>query len=124
MKNILSVTGISFILVALVSFAAEKNWTGKISDSMCGASHAAMAHEGKKINDHDCTVECVKGGSRYVLVSQGKVLDIENQDFAELKEHAGHSVKVTGEMSADNKRIKVSKIEVVGTREKAKGSKT
>lgn len=99
-------------------FPAEKTWTGKISDSMCGANHKAMAKEhqkegetvGQKNEDRNCTLACIKKGGKYVLVSQGKVYEIENQDFAGLEEHAGHSVKLIGEMGADGKTIKVSKI--------------
>jgi len=103
-------TGLIFMLTALTSMAAEKTWTGKISDNKCGASHKAMEHGGKKVSDHDCTVACVKGGAKYVFVSKGKVFDIENQDLAGLEDHAGHSVKLTGELQADKKTIKASKV--------------
>jgi hypothetical protein len=79
---------------------------------MCGASHAGMSHGGKKTDDRECTLACVKGGSKFVFVSEGKVYAVENQSFAGLKEHAGHTVKLTGEMSPDKKSIKVSKIEM------------
>jgi hypothetical protein len=112
MRNI----SIGFLAAVLISgtagLAAEKTWTGKISDSMCGASHKAMEHGGKKVDDRECTLACVKGGSKYVFVSQGKVYEVQNQDFAGLQEHAGHTVKLTGEMSADGKGIKVSKVEM------------
>jgi hypothetical protein len=101
-----------FLAGAAAGFAAEQTWTGKISDDMCGASHKGMEHAGKKTDDRECTLVCVKGGSKYVFVSEGKVYAVENQSFAGLKEHAGHTVKLTGEMSADKKAIKVSKIEM------------
>ena len=100
------------LLSAVPGFAAEATWTGKISDDMCGASHKGMEHAGKKADDRECTLACVNGGSKYVFVSEGKVYAVENQSFAGLKEHAGHTVKLTGEMSADKKTIKVSKIEM------------
>ena len=103
-------TGLVFMLTALTSMAAEQTWTGKISDSKCGASHMAMEHGGKKVNNHDCTVACVKEGAKYVFVSKGKVFDIQNQDLTGLDEHAGHSVKLTGELQADKKTIMASKI--------------
>jgi len=63
------------LLVGLRAFAqaAEKTWTGKISDSMCGASHAKMMgeHTGAKMTDRECTLACVKGGGKYVFVSGG-----------------------------------------------------
>ena len=97
------------LMAAAVSLAADKTWTGKISDSMCGRSHkSAMEHAGKKMSDHDCVLACIDKGAKYVFVSGTKIYKIENQDFADLKEHAGHTVKLTGEKTGDT--IKVSNI--------------
>jgi len=84
--------------------------TGMISDSMCGASHAKMMamHKDAKMTDRDCTLACVKGGGKYVFVSDGKVYQIANQDLAALQKDAGESVKLTGDVNADT--IKVSKV--------------
>lgn len=110
---------------AFMSLAADQTWTGTISDSMCGADHGAMEHGGKKMSARECTEACVKEGSKYVFVSKGKVYNIENQDGAGLQEHAGHTVKLTGEMSADGKSVKVSKIEMAGQQKRAaKGKKS
>ena len=110
MRKIISLFALFFWLVALTSFSAEKTWVGKISDSMCGATHEGMKHEGKKTDAHECTLACAKQGAKYVFVDKGKVYTIENQDVAGLEEHAGHTVKLTGEMSADGKSIRVSSI--------------
>ena len=96
------------------AFAADQTWTGKISDSKCGATHAAGEH-GQKMTDKACTEACVKGGAKYVFASKGKIYQIANQDAADLMTHAGQMVKLTGEMKGDS--ITVSKIQ------KAKGSK-
>ena len=109
MKKICFLIGSFLMVMVLTSLAAEQTWTGKISDSMCGVSHKAMEHGGKKTNAHDCTVACVKGGAKYVFVSKGKVFDIENQDLAGLEAHAGHTVKLTGDLQAE-KTIKASKL--------------
>jgi hypothetical protein len=116
---------LSFVLLAtlasLTMFSEEKTWTGKISDSMCGSDHTAMTKEHQKEGqtpgstarsdkDRECTLACVKSGGKYVFVTGGKVYEIENQDYAGLQEHAGHSVKLTGEMNADGKTIKVSRV--------------
>ena len=103
-------TMVGAMLIAGSASAAEKTWTGKISDSMCGATHMKMSAEhGKtKMSDRDCTMACIKEGGKYVFVSAGKVYKIENQDFGSLAEHAGHTVKMTGEMTGDS--LKVSKI--------------
>ena len=102
------------LLVGLASFvqAADKTWTGKISDSMCGASHSKMMaeHKGGKMSARDCTLACIKSGGKYVFVSGGKVYSIENQDL--VQDHAGHTVRLTGEMKGDT--ITVSKIVMPG----------
>jgi hydrogenase maturation factor len=99
---------------AATMFAADQTWTGKISDSMCGASHkSATEHGGKKMSDRDCSLACVKDHqAKYVFVHNGKVLNIANQDAAGLEEHAGHTVKLTGTLNGDT--ITVSKIEMSG----------
>jgi len=126
MKKLLSLIALANLAGSLTLFGADKTFTGKISDSMCGADHSAMTKEHQKEGqvsgqsarsdkDHECTLACVKSGGKYVFVTGGKVLDIENQDFAGLQEQAGHTVKLTGEMSADAKSIKVSKVSMTGS---------
>ena len=92
---------------ALSAFAAT--WTGQIADSACGMSHAKMMASDKSLKtDRDCTLACIKGGSKYVFVSDGKVYSISNQKLATLKVHAGETVQLTGTMKGDT--ITVSKI--------------
>lgn len=99
------------VLFSAPGWAAEQTWTGKISDSICGASHkATIEHSGKKMTDAECTKACVKEGAKYVFVHKGKVIPIANQDFSGLEEHAGQTVHLTGEMTAGS--ITVSKIEM------------
>lgn len=116
---------LSFLLLAsftgLTGVSEEKTLTGKISDSMCGSDHTTMTKEHQKEGqipgaaaqsekDRECTLACVKSGGQYVFVSGGKVYEIDNQDYAGLQQHAGHTVKLTGQMSADGKTIKVSRV--------------
>jgi len=92
--------------------AAEQTWTGQLSDSLCGASHAGMSRG--SFSDAECTVACVDSGGKWVLVTGGKVLQIDNQTFDGLKSHAGQTVKVTGEWKDSNQTvITVDKIEPV-----------
>lgn len=100
---------ISVILAALPLLAAPQTWTGQISDSMCGANHAAMGDMGK--NPKDCTAACVKGGGKYVFVSNGKVFEIANQTYGELSKAAGQDVSLTGDLAPDGKTITVSKLQ-------------
>lgn len=118
MRKTCSLIGLFLMAMVVGSLAAEQTWTGKVSDSMCGASHKAMEHGGKKTDAHDCTVACVKGGAKYVFVSKGKVFGIENQGLTGLEEHAGHTVKLTGELQADKKTIKASKIQMASSSKK------
>jgi len=104
LKNFIRVLLTGAFMAGTAAIAAT--WTGQISDSMCGAHHKTMAEHGKKLSARDCTEACVKNGGKYVFVSKGKVYSIDNQDFAGLTEHAGHTVKLTGDMSGDS--IKVS----------------
>jgi hypothetical protein len=79
---------------ALCSFAlaADKSWSGTVSDSGCGLKHAKAGEDATK-----CVKTCVsEHNAKYVLVSKGKVYQLEPQD--KFADHAGHHVKVTGEM--------------------------
>jgi hypothetical protein len=102
---------LAMLTTALCSYAA--NWTGEISDSACGASHAKMMAEHKDLKtDRDCTLACVKAGGQYVLVSEGKVYKISNQNLPALQQRAGQRVEVTGDLVGDS--ITVSKITASG----------
>jgi len=106
----LALAAAGILLANTVASAAEQTWTGNISDSACGAKHEEAAEGQGKMPDRECTQACVRGGSKYVLVADGKVVQIANQDNKELATHAGHRVKVTGELKGN--AITVSKIEM------------
>ncbi len=107
MKRILTVSVLS-IIASLSVWAAQKTLIGEISDSMCGASHAGMGDMGK--NPKECTAGCVKGGAKYVFVSNGKVYAIQNQDFGTLAANSGTKVQLAGDVGKDGKTITVTKI--------------
>jgi hypothetical protein len=93
----------------ITAAAAEHTWVGKISDSTCGADHLKGAEHGSKtMSDHDCVLACVKNGGKFVFVHKGKVYNIENQDLPALTEHAGHTVRLKGDLADDS--ITVSSI--------------
>jgi type 1 fimbria pilin len=100
---------VSVLLCATLSFASTvkagtKTFVGNISDSMCGLKHLMP---GK--SDKECTLECVKAGSKYVLadVANGKVYQLSDQKKPE--QFAGQKVKVTGALKGDT--ISVTAIE-------------
>lgn len=99
----LAVTWIGWMGIAR-GVAAEQTWNGTISDERCGGDH------GGEVDERECTLRCVQTGDKFVLVTDygKKVWKIANQNFADLSAHAGHTVKVTGELKND--AIVVSKI--------------
>jgi hypothetical protein len=101
--------GITLLLGANLSFTGTvkvgtKTFIGNISDSMCGLKHMMP---GK--SDRECTLECVKAGSKFVLadVASGKVYQLSDQKKPQ--EFAGEKVKVTGILKGDT--ISVTAIE-------------
>jgi hypothetical protein len=110
----------AILFAAAPALAADKSWSGTISDAKCNGKHAKAEHGAQQDSDHDCVTKCVAGGSKYVFVSGGKTYQIANQDFADLKDHGGHKVKLSGEMKGDS--ITVSKIEMTAAAP-AKGKK-
>jgi hypothetical protein len=107
-RTLLLATIVGTALTSGSAFAAAGTWTGTISDSACGASHAKMTDNGKKATDKQCTEMCVLHGAKYVFVENGKVLMIKNQDFAGLKQYAGNRVMLSGDRSGDT--ITVTKV--------------
>jgi hypothetical protein len=110
----LALAAVAFAVAVAGPLAAEQSWTGKIADSACGAKHEEAAEGQGVMADRDCTQACVRGGSKYVLVVDGKVLQIKNQDNKDLAAHAGHTVKMTGELKGNE--ITVSQVEMVATK--------
>ncbi len=99
---------LAFLLTTGLAFTAPKGgksrtFVGSISDKMCGAKHMMP---GK--SDKECTLECVKGGSQFVLVGpKDKIYQLSDQEKP--KNYAGQKVKVTGALKEDT--IEVTSIE-------------
>ena len=98
----------SFVFSALfsVSLLAD-DWTGFVSDAMCGAKHTGA---GK--GDAACAQKCIKGGSDAVLVVDGKVMKFDADSADKAKEFAGKKVKVTG--SLKDGAVAIESIEAAG----------
>jgi len=90
-----------------VSTGAEQTWTGMISDSTCKGDH------GGEVDVRECTLKCTRQGDKYVLAAENgvKIIPIANQNFAGLPEHAGHIVKITGELKDD--AIVIARIDMI-----------
>ena len=104
MKRQLSGITLAALIACGASFAAVQTWTGEITTSMCSAGHGM---------GHDCILNCIKAGEKYVFVTKGQVRQINNQEFSDLEKHAGHTVKLTGDLSSDGKNISVTKVAMV-----------
>ena len=96
MKRLFLLAG-AFFALSTFTWAGDMTMTGTVSDSHCGTKHSAPGAT-------DCVASCVKGGAKYVLVSEGKVYGMDAQDKAAA--FAGKSVKVTGDCDGTNITVK------------------
>ena len=91
--------------------SAQRAFTGRLSDTTCGASHQARAANGS-LTDRQCLLACINALAKYVLLDEaGRVVPIANQDAMGLPLYAGRPVKVTGD--ADGGAITVARIEAI-----------
>jgi hypothetical protein len=93
MKKIVLVA-FSLLVFGCLSWAADKSYSGTVSDSHCGAKHSAASADAAA-----CVEKCVSGGAKYVLVSHGKVYQLDAQD--KFQGMGGKQVKVTGTLNGD-----------------------
>ena len=92
MKKIALLT-FAVLVFGSLSFAGSKAITGVVSDSHCGAKHSTAGNA-------ECVEHCVSGGATYVLVSNGKVYQLDAQD--KFKGLGGKEVTVTGKLKGDS----------------------
>ena len=90
---ILTILTASLFSAAIPSYAATRTLDGVISDSMCGKKHMMP---GK--SDAECIKECVKAGSKYVLVVGDKTYAL-NGTVASIASFAGKHVQVKGDVN-------------------------
>ena len=110
MKSLASVVACAAVASLTVTplRAAEQTWIGEISDSACTMKHESGAENVPTPPAKECVANCVRGGSKYVIIVGDNVLQIANQNAAGLAELAGSKVKITGEAKGDT--VTVSKI--------------
>lgn len=91
--------------------AAQQTFTGRLSDSLCGASHQSKQSAGAP-TDRECLLACINALAKYVLVDEhNQVMPIANQDAMGLPLYAGRPVKLTGERKGD--AIFVTRVEAI-----------
>ena len=89
--------------------AGQQVWSGRLSDSMCGASHQVKM-AATRMSERECVFECIKGLAKYVLVDdKQQVIPISTQDLGGLPLYAGRPVRITGELR--NGAIAATKVE-------------
>jgi hypothetical protein len=88
------ITTVTILAFGCLAWAGSMTWTGTVSDSHCGLKHSEPSAAAAQ-----CVAGCVKGGAKYVLVSNGKVYQLDDQ--AKFADYAGKSVKVKGELKGD-----------------------
>jgi len=88
----IAMLGLMLFAFVCLSWAESKTFTGTVSDEHCGAKHAKAGAASET-----CVEKCVSGGAKYVLVSHGKVYQVDDQD--KFKGLGGKAVKVTGTLS-------------------------
>ena len=95
------------LLIVAVITAGAATFTGVITDSMCGANHAAM-----KINpEAKCVRDCVKMSKQYKYVLYDGKNSYTLSDQETPAQFAAQRVRVTGTLYPKTGVIKVEKIE-------------
>ena len=82
---------------------------GAVRPAPCGMKHDSGAENVPTPPANECVANCIRGGSKYVIVANDKVFQIANQNAAGLADLAGSKVKITGELKGDT--VTISKIE-------------
>jgi type 1 fimbria pilin len=115
MKTLALAFATSILLWGLALAVPQKNgtFTGEIMDSACAkmGSHDAMMKQHPNMKTaKDCTLGCVKAGSKFVLYDSAtkNVYEIDDQKKAE--QLAGQKVTVTGNLDAASNTIHVTNI--------------
>jgi len=101
-KSMIFVCAIPFLFPGLMTrtaWSASQTVSGVISDSMCGKKHM-MA--GK--SDAECVRECIKAGSKYVLVVGDKLYTL-NANPQTIAPFAGKHVLVQGEIKGSTLNV-------------------
>jgi hypothetical protein len=92
------------LAVAPAIAAGTQTFTGKVSDSMCGAQHKEQG-----ITPADCVRVCVKHGANYALVVGDKVYTLDTNDQTQLdtlNKLAWEQAIVTGTANGDTITVK------------------
>jgi len=95
----------TMVLAGSALIAADRTFTGVVTDSMCGKDHAMMNIK----PDAKCAIECAKKGSKYAVYDGSKMYVLSDQ--ATPAKFAGQKVKVTGTLVEKTGIIRVAGME-------------
>ena len=98
----------ALLFAAAVSLAGQQAFSGRLSETTCGASHHAVAGS---LTDRQCVFMCIKRLAKWALVDKDQVIPIANQDAMGLPLYAGRLVRLTGESKSG--AILVTKVEAI-----------
>jgi hypothetical protein len=100
------------VLFCAPFLAAQKaqTFTGEITDDACSGpgGHTAMLQKGE--TNKDCTLSCVKAGSKFVLYDGTKKMVYQLDDQKKPVAFAGAKVTVMGMLDAASETIHVTNI--------------
>jgi len=88
------------------------SYTGQIMDSKCaaqGSHNQVMAKEGLK-TAKDCTLLCMKDGSKFVLYSAESKTSFNLDDQDKPRDYAGNKVTIVGTYDGESKTIHIQSI--------------
>ena len=95
-----------FALAAAVFAEPSREFSGVITDTMCGAKpHTSMM---KDKSDAECVRTCARGSYAFALVSGGSVMKLSDQKTS--GKYAGQKVRVTGAYDEKSKTLRVVSI--------------
>jgi type 1 fimbria pilin len=115
MKAIMLVST-ALLLVGVGSYAAPpstQTFSGEIMDSACATmgNHDAGYKMSNTHTPKDCTLACVKSGSKFVLYNSASKTVYQLDDQQKPRDFAGQKVKVVGTYDTGTKTIHVEKIQ-------------
>ena len=96
---------LALILVASAALSAapkNKQYRGVLSDQICGLNHPELMQDAR-----ECTIGCIRGGSRYVLVNrnEGVIYELFGKTIPE--DLAGGKVVITGRWNKRRRAVRV-----------------
>jgi uncharacterized protein YdeI (BOF family) len=85
----------------------KRTLVGYIGDSQCGLNHPMNMGDGAA-----CTLKCVDGGGKFIVADRKNkvVYNVDDESQEKVRAFAGKKVKVTGNVDAESKTIRITKI--------------